>query len=93
MDSMPAASAVIGRRSSEFFVRFDKPVDHRNSTLDIMRDGKLVERLQPRLGSAPEVLFAIAPTLDAGQYQLHWAVRTLAGSTVTHGDIPFTVKD
>ena len=93
MDSMPAASAVIGRRSSEFFVRFDRPVDHRNSTLDILRDGKLVERLQPRLGSAPDVLFARAPTLDAGQYQLHWAVRTLADGTVTHGDIPFSVKD
>jgi methionine-rich copper-binding protein CopC len=93
MDSMPAASAVIGRRSSEFFVRFDRPVDHRHSTLDIERDGKVVERLQPRLGSAPDVLFARAPTLDAGQYQLHWAVRTLTGTEVTHGLIPFAVKD
>jgi methionine-rich copper-binding protein CopC len=93
MDSMPAASAVIGRRSSEFFVHFDRPVDHRHSTLDIERDGTVVERLQPRLNSAPDVLFARAPTLDAGQYQLHWAVRTLAGSEVTHGLIPFSVKD
>jgi hypothetical protein len=28
MDSSPAANAVIGSRSSEFFVRFDRPVDH-----------------------------------------------------------------
>jgi hypothetical protein len=47
-------------------VRFDRPVDHIHSTLDILRDGKLVERLQPRLKSAPEVLFARAPTLPAG---------------------------
>ena len=49
MQSMPAASAVIGGRSSEFFVRFDRPVDHIHSTLAIMRDGKLVEQLHPRL--------------------------------------------
>jgi hypothetical protein len=42
MDSSPAANAVIGSRSSEFFVRFDRPVDHVHSTLDIMRDGMSV---------------------------------------------------
>ena len=35
MDSSPAANAVIARRSSEFFVRFDRPIDHVHSTLDI----------------------------------------------------------
>ena len=79
MESAPAASAVIARRGSDFFVRFDRPVDHVRSTLDIMRDGKLVERLHPRLGSAPEVLFARAPTLPPGDYKLHWLVRTMAG--------------
>ena len=79
MQSMPAASAVIGGRSSEFFVRFDRPVDHIHSTLAIMRDGKLVEQLHPRLGSAPDVLFARAATLPAGDYKLHWEVRTMAG--------------
>jgi methionine-rich copper-binding protein CopC len=93
MDSSPAANAVIARRSSEFFVRFDRPVDHIHSTLAIMRDGKLVERLTPRLESAPEVLFARAPTLPAGDYKLHWAVRTMTKVDVIQGDIPFTVKD
>lgn len=92
VDSRPAAHAVIEGRSSEFFVRFDRPVDHVRSTLDITRGGKLVERLQPRLESAPEVLFARAPTLPEGDYTLHWAVRTLAGAQVVQGDIPFTVK-
>jgi hypothetical protein len=85
VQSTPAASAVIGGRSSEFLVRFDRPVDHVHSTLAIMRDGKLVERLPPRLESAPEVLFARAPTL--------WSVRTMAGVDTTQGDIPFAVKD
>ena len=81
MQSAPAASAVIEGRSSEFFVRFDRPVDHIRSTLAIMRDGNLVERLHPRLESAPEVLFARAPTLPAGSYTLHWAVRSLPAKT------------
>ena len=93
MESQPAASAVIQGRSSEFFVRFDQPVDHVRSTLSITHDGKLVERLQPRLDSAPEVLFARAPTLPAGDYKLHWEVRTLSGSDAAKSDIPFSVKD
>jgi methionine-rich copper-binding protein CopC len=92
VQSAPAASAVIEGRSSEFFVRFDRPVDHIRSTLAITRDGKLVESLHPRLESAPEVLYARAPTLPAGSYSLHWAVRTLAGEDMIQGDIPFTVS-
>jgi methionine-rich copper-binding protein CopC len=91
MQSQPAASAVVDGRSSEFFVRFDKPVDHVHSTLTIMRDGKVVERLTPRLESAPNVLFARAPTLAAGDYKLHWSVKTMSGSDVLEGDIPFSV--
>jgi methionine-rich copper-binding protein CopC len=93
MQSTPAARAVIAGRSSEFFVRFDRPVDHIHSTLTIMHDGKLVERLTPRLESAPEVLFARAPTLPTGDYMLHWSVRTMTKVDVIQGDIPFTVKD
>ena len=92
MDSKPAANAVIQGRSSEFFVRFDRPVDHIRSSLTILRDGKLVERLKPRLESAPAVLFARAPTLGPGEYLLRWTVRTMEGVKVVQGDIPFTVK-
>jgi methionine-rich copper-binding protein CopC len=93
VQSTPAASAVIGGRSSEFLVRFDRPVDHVHSTLAITRDGKLVERLPPRLESAPEVLFARAPTLPAGDYKLHWSVHTITDVDAIQGDIPFTIKD
>ena len=92
MESAPKAKAVIEGRSSEFFVRFDRPVDHIRSQLSITRDGTLVERLTPRLESAPEVLFARAPTLPPGDYSLHWAVTTMTGTNVVEGDIPFTVK-
>jgi methionine-rich copper-binding protein CopC len=91
MQSSPAASAVVDGRSSEFFVRFDKPVDHVHSTLLIMRDGKVVEKLTPRLESAPNVLFARAPALAAGKYSLHWSVKTMSGTDLLEGDIPFSV--
>ena len=92
MDSAPKAEAVIGEPSSSFFVRFDRPIDHIHSRLSIWRDGKLVEYLQPRLQSSPDVLFARAPTLPPGQYMLRWTVRTMEGVKVIEGDIPFTIK-
>jgi methionine-rich copper-binding protein CopC len=92
LDSAPKAKAVIGEPSSEFFVRFDRPIDHIHSRLSIWRDGRLVEHLQPRLESSPDVLFARAPTLPAGEYMLHWTVRTMQDVKVTQGNIPFTVK-
>ena len=91
-DSAPKARAVIGEPSSSFFVSFDRPIDHIHSNLSIWRDGQLVERLQPRFQTEPHVLFARAPTLAPGEYQLRWTVRTMEGVKVTQGDIPFTVK-
>ena len=91
-DSAPKARAVIGEPSSSFFVSFDRPIDHIHSNLSIWRDGQLVERLQPRFQTEPNVLFARAPTLAPGEYQLRWTVRTMEGVKVTEGNIPFTVK-
>ena len=93
MQSMPAANAHIGPKSSAFFVHFDRPVDHIKSTLVIKQGDKVVEPLHPRLESAPEVLFAAAPTLPAGSYMLHWAVITVQGTKAVEGDIPFDVSD
>src|SRR5262245_42978349 len=92
LDSHPKARAVIGDPGSSFFVRFDRPIDHVHSSLSIWRGGQLVERLQPRLESAPEVLFARTPTMPPGEYTLRWTVRTMTDVKVISGDIPFTVK-
>jgi methionine-rich copper-binding protein CopC len=92
LDSQPKAQAVIGEPGSAFFVRFDRPIDHVKSSLSIWRGDELIERLQPRLESAPEVLFARAPTLPPGSYRLHWAVRTVEDVKVLEGSIPFTVS-
>ena len=93
LESTPAAHARIGLKSSAFFVRFDRPVDHIKSTLVIKQGDKVIERLHPRLESAPEVLFAAAPTLPPGNYVLHWAVITVQGTKAKAGDIPFQVSD
>jgi methionine-rich copper-binding protein CopC len=93
VDSAPKAHAQIGSRSSEFFVRFDRPVDHIKSRLMITQGGRTIETLHPRLESAPEVLFAQAPTLASGDYLLHWSVVTLQGAQGLEGDIPFKVAD
>lgn len=88
LDSQPKAHAVIDSRSSAFFVRFSRPVDHEDSRLAIKRDGQIIEVLHPRLESAPDVLFARAPTLPPGSYMLHWRV---GGQPQLEGEIPFTV--
>ncbi len=90
MESAPQAHAIVGGASSAYFVRFDRPVDHVGSRLSIRRDGQLVQVLHPRLESAPQVLFARAPTLPPGDYTLHWRVITPANEAV-EGEIPFTV--
>lgn len=91
MDSDPKAQAVIGEPSSAFFVRFDRPINHIQSSLSIWRGDELVERLQPRLQTEPNVLFARAPTLPPGSYMLRWTVRTVEDVKVLQGSIPFTV--
>ena len=88
LDSAPRANAVIGRRSSGFYVRFNRPVDHEDSRLTIKQDGRILEVLHPRLESAPDVLFARAPTLQPGSYTLHWVI---GGEPQFDGEIPFTV--
>ncbi len=88
LDSAPRANTVVGPRSTGFYVRFDRPVDHEDSRLAIKQDGRVIEVLHPRLESAPDVLFARAPTLQPGRYSLHWLV---GGDPQFDGEIPFTV--
>jgi methionine-rich copper-binding protein CopC len=91
MNSTPAAEAIVQGDNAQYVVRFDGPVDHAQSRLEIMRDGKLVETLHARLDSAPEVLFASAPALQPGKYTLHWVVRSMPDQDDSDGMIPFSV--
>lgn len=91
IETGPAANAVLSGPSEGFFVRFNQPVDHVSSRLFVKRGGEIVETLVPRLQSNPNVLFARAPTLPAGQYMLHWVVKTVADAKAEEGDVPFSI--
>jgi methionine-rich copper-binding protein CopC len=92
VESFPAAQAVVDGRNAQYSVRFDGLVDHRASRLLITQGSRVVETLKPLLSAAPEVLFASAPLLPPGDYELHWSARSMADDGVTEGSIPFTVR-
>src|SRR5207248_652358 len=91
VETGPAANAVLEGVSDGFFVRFNQPVDHINSRLLVKRGSDVVETLQPRLQSNPNVLFARASTLPPGSYTLHWAVKTMQDAKIEQGDVPFSI--
>ena len=92
VESYPGAQAVLDGRNAQYSVRFDALVDHRASRLYITRGSQMVEELKPLLAAAPQVLYASAPALPPGDYQLHWAARSMADGSVTEGSIPFSVR-
>jgi methionine-rich copper-binding protein CopC len=91
LETMPAHDSTLSGVHDDFFVRFDQPVDHLHSVIDIRQDGKVVKTLHPRFGSKPNVLFARAPILGPGKYVMHWLVPSADGSTVLQGEVSFFV--
>ncbi len=91
MSSTPAAEAIMHGRNAQYVVRFDGPVDHSQSRLEILRDGHVVQRLDPLLDSAANVLFASAPAPQPGRYVLHWIVKSVPDEGASEGMIPFSV--
>jgi|HubBroStandDraft_5_1064220.scaffolds.fasta_scaffold1007531_1 methionine-rich copper-binding protein CopC len=91
--SSPVADAIIHGDHSEYVVRFDGPIDHAGSRLEITQNGKLVRTLTPSLASAPDVLYGQAMTLSPGHYQLHWQAKSTPDGEVSSGEIPFTVAE
>jgi methionine-rich copper-binding protein CopC len=92
VETMPAKDGTLSGLSGDYFVRFDQPVDHIHSTIDIKQGTKVLETLHPRLKSEPNVLFARAPNLKPGKYVMHWTVPAADGSTMYQGDVSFSVE-
>jgi methionine-rich copper-binding protein CopC len=92
VETMPAKDGTLSGLSGDYFVRFDQPVDHIHSTIDIKQNGKTVQVLHPRLKTEPNVLFARAPSLAPGKYVMHWSVPAANGSTVYQGEVSFSVE-
>lgn len=91
VETMPANGTVYRGLSSEYYVRFDRPIDHIQSSFMIKRGDEVVEVLQPRFKTEPNVLFALAPTLPAGNYTFGWRLRKLDGTEVMEGEVAFSV--
>jgi hypothetical protein len=72
-------------------VRFDGPTDHAHSRLEILRDGQVVDRLDPLLDSAADVPFASVLTLPPGHHTLHWTVKWIPTQDDSDGMIAFSV--
>jgi methionine-rich copper-binding protein CopC len=92
VETQPPANGIIGQWPAQYVIRFAGPVDHYRASLIIMRDGRVVRVMHPRLDAAPEVLFGTAPALEAGAYELRWAVTSLTDGAVAEGSIAFTVR-
>jgi len=86
----PAAEAVIHGRHAEYVIRFDSPVDHAASRMQITQSGRVVQSLTPLMDSAVDVLFASAETPAPGRYMLHWEAKSL-DEDMSSGKIPFDV--
>jgi len=89
MDTGPVNNGIERGPSDEFFVRFNKPVDHIRSEFIIKRGDDVVETLQPRFKTEPDVLFARRSPLPPGDYTLVWSVRALDGQQIAVGEIAF----
>jgi methionine-rich copper-binding protein CopC len=90
-ESQPAAETIIHGNHAEYVIRFDGPVNHLASRIEITQGNKVVETLSPLGNSAVEVLFASGPVPSPGRYQLHWEAVSADGD-LSKGDIPFNVE-
>lgn len=90
--SRPEANAVVPVPANLFEVRFNEPVNHYQSRLEILRDGQVVETLHPQLRTEPAIIAARSMPLPAGRYVLRWLVMSAFDGRVTEGTIPFSVQ-
>jgi len=90
-ESTPAAKAIIHGDHAEYVIRFDGPVDHAASRMEITQGNRIVQTLRPLGDSAVDVLFASSAVPPPGRYMLHWEAVSGDGA-LSNGDIPFTVE-
>lgn len=90
METRPTAQAILQGDHAEYVVRFDGPVNHYASRLEILQDGRVIHTLRPLQDSAVDVLFAGGPVPPPGRYSLKWTAVASGGET-SSGEIPFSV--
>jgi methionine-rich copper-binding protein CopC len=90
-ESLPAAEAIIHGHHAEYVIRFDGPVNHVASRMEITQDNHIIQTLTPLADSAVDVLFADSAVPPPGRYMLHWEAVSSDG-TLSKGDIPFNAE-
>jgi methionine-rich copper-binding protein CopC len=91
VESKPQAETTIDGDHAEYVVRFDGPVNHYASRLEIVQGGRVVRTLRPLQNAAVDVLFAATPVPAPGSYHLRWTAISGDGQQ-SSGEIPFTVR-
>ncbi|HUB47924.1 MAG TPA: copper resistance protein CopC [Acetobacteraceae bacterium] len=91
VESNPQAETIIHGDHAEYVVRFDGPVNHFASRLEIVQDGRVVRTLRPLENAAVDVLFAAGPVPAPGRYALRWTAISGDGEQ-SSGQIPFAVQ-
>ena len=86
----PFSDATIHGGHAEFVVRFDGPVYHIASRLDISRSGRATRTRVPSVDRAVDVLFASGEAAPAGNYLLRWREVSADGEVLV-GGIAFSV--
>ena len=90
VEQKPQVNEVMqGGSGLAFALRFDQPVDHERSRLELLTPrGKKV--LRPRLDAEPNTLYSAVGQLVPGEYMLRWKARARDGQMLM-GTIPFRV--
>lgn len=91
VESNPQAETIIHGDHAQYVVRFDGPVNHNASRLEIVQDGRVVRTLLPLTNAAVDVLFAAGTVPAPGRYDLRWTAISGDGEQ-SSGQIPFTVQ-
>ena len=91
VESNPQAETIIHGDHAQYVVRFDGPVNHNASRLEIVQDGRVVRTLLPLTNAAVDVLFAAGTVPPPGRYDLRWTAISGDGEQ-SSGQIPFTVQ-
>lgn len=91
IESNPKAETIIHGDHAEFVVRFNGPVDHHASRLEIVQNGRVVHTFLPLENAAADVLYAAGPVPAPGHYDLRW-IAIAGDGEQSDGQISFTVQ-
>jgi copper resistance protein C len=89
VEQKPKVNEIMQGSGLAFALRFDQPIDHQSSSLDLVTP-QGTKTLRARLDAEPNTLYTAVGKLAPGEYMLRWKARARDGQTLM-GTIPFRV--